>query len=213
MSKNETWKNYNGLRVYVDGRVKRGDKFLSLSKNAGGYLHLTSRKEYLYVHRLVAEVWCQQPPVEKDLIVHHIDGNRTNNNYLNLVWLTRAQHQHIHDLLVLFHGDNEMIGLLRQLTQALKFFWACEFYYETETVLQQTLFRRFRSGKLRNNELGCALRKVSEIRQDYLLFVGGSPVGTFSSDLPDQTDSVGPESMPPLPGDSLDLSRGNSFKN
>lgn len=38
---------------------------------------------------------------EADLVVHHIDGNKSNNDPSNLIWMTRSEHIRLHKL-----GDN-----------------------------------------------------------------------------------------------------------
>ena len=45
---------------------------------------------YMMVHRLVAYAWCPNGRFVGE--VHHIDGERTNNNADNLIWLTREEH-------------------------------------------------------------------------------------------------------------------------
>ncbi len=42
------------------------------------------------VQQLVALMWC--PNAKHKSIVHHIDGNKTNNHYTNLIWVTYEQH-------------------------------------------------------------------------------------------------------------------------
>jgi hypothetical protein len=49
----------------------------------------------LLVHRLVAEVWCENPNKEIYTRVHHI-GNNSKNNSENLMFVTEEQHGFIH---------------------------------------------------------------------------------------------------------------------
>lgn len=44
------------------------------------------------VGRLVAEAFVDKPDTDKSLVVVHKDGNNFNNNYTNLMWLTREEH-------------------------------------------------------------------------------------------------------------------------
>lgn len=49
------------------------------------------------VHKLVATMWCSNRKLKTE--VHHIDGNHQNNNAINLVWVTKAEHNKAHRLL------------------------------------------------------------------------------------------------------------------
>jgi hypothetical protein len=49
----------------------------------------------LLVHRLVAEVWCENN-IGIDAIVHHI-GNDLENNSKNLIFVTKEEHKFIHE--------------------------------------------------------------------------------------------------------------------
>lgn len=46
-------------------------------------------KKRFFVHRLVAYHFCDG--YQEDLVVNHKDGNKQNNNYLNLEWVTRSE--------------------------------------------------------------------------------------------------------------------------
>lgn len=66
------------IKIQTD---KAGYKYVQLYKN---------KKRYNYfVHRLVAE--CYLLPSEKHMEVNHIDGNKSNNHYSNLEWVTPSQ--------------------------------------------------------------------------------------------------------------------------
>jgi len=74
--------------VYSDGRIysKRNDRFLKPQTDTNGYLHVQIAGKTLYVHRLVAKKFILNsnnlPQVD------HIDGNRQNNDMMNLRWVT-----------------------------------------------------------------------------------------------------------------------------
>jgi len=53
--------------------------------------------KHVRIHRLIAEVFCKKPiNINKSkLVVHHKDGNRANNNYLNLEWTTIEKNSNI----------------------------------------------------------------------------------------------------------------------
>lgn len=72
----------------LDGRA------VSLAKNNDGYLRAklrlgVNKHTTITAHRLVAMAYCEG--YAKDLTVNHIDGNKTNNHYTNLEWVSRKQ--------------------------------------------------------------------------------------------------------------------------
>lgn len=112
------WKSINikGFENYVvsnNGRIINTKNVNEIKgwKNKQGYqrVHLTStegfRKKF-YVHRLVAIVFhgfeCST------LEVHHVNGNRYDNNYENLQWVTRQQNmEYVHNKLTVDEKINE----------------------------------------------------------------------------------------------------------
>jgi len=101
-SSNEIWMIHPKTEQYLVsslGRVKNymTGNILTPHPNKNGYLCIniqlskTKRMSYM-VHRLVAETFYPYV-LNEELIyeVNHIDGNKTNNNYLNLEWLTRRE--------------------------------------------------------------------------------------------------------------------------
>lgn len=70
--------------------------FLKGQKSNSGYLNYNltlpdGSKKRLYAHRLVAEYYIPNPLNEKQ--VNHIDGNKDNNCYHNLEWVSAAENQ------------------------------------------------------------------------------------------------------------------------
>lgn len=74
---------------------------LILAKDKDGYLCFTihyrdtqgkKRKKRCYVHRVVAQHFVPNDKPEEKTVVHHKDGNIYNNNYQNLVWMTKVEH-------------------------------------------------------------------------------------------------------------------------
>lgn len=96
---NEIWKDiegYEGLyQVSNFGRVKRvtTGRILKGGKDRGGYLRITLCKNGVTstktIHRLVAQAFIPNPENKPE--VNHIDENKTNNNVLNLDWMTAKE--------------------------------------------------------------------------------------------------------------------------
>lgn len=101
------------IKGFPDYRLVRlsESKFCVLSNKKGyweevgcehhhdGHIHVCLAsgdiRRYTYVHILVAEMFVPNP--EEKPIVHHIDGNPTNNDPANLMFVTRSQHRSIHN--------------------------------------------------------------------------------------------------------------------
>ena len=95
----ERWKDieeYEGYYMVSDhGRIKntKTGHISSLSDiNSVGYKRVTLytpvRKRF-FVHRLVAYHFCEG--YQKDYVVNHKDGNKQNNHFSNLEWVTRSE--------------------------------------------------------------------------------------------------------------------------
>ena len=95
----EIWKDIKGYEGYYMvssfGRIKntKTNYILTLGDiNSAGYKRVTLYnpvKKRFFVHRIVAYHFCDG--YQKGLIVNHKDGNKQNNNYLNLEWVTRSE--------------------------------------------------------------------------------------------------------------------------
>lgn len=90
-----------GLSVSNLGNLSRSDgSFRNKNNHTGGYdtigVHVGGRLKIFYVHRLVAELFCHKPS-EKHTQVNHIDGDKKNNHYSNLEWVTPSRNiKHAH---------------------------------------------------------------------------------------------------------------------
>ena len=94
----EIWKDIIGYEGYYqissEGNV-RNVKTLKIIKgdiNNVGYRRVwlyTPIKKRMFVHRLVALYFCAG--YMDGLVVNHKDGNKLNNSYINLEWVTRSE--------------------------------------------------------------------------------------------------------------------------
>lgn len=91
-------------RIYSDGTVynETTKRYLQLKTNTYGYkvahIRITDLgiNRYLAVHRLVAKAFVPNPDNKPQ--VNHIDGNKENNAFTNLEWVTASENsQHAHD--------------------------------------------------------------------------------------------------------------------
>lgn len=69
---------------WLKGGVNKGYHFYSL--------YFKGKQYALYTHRLVAEYFVENDNPKEKTIVHHLDGNKLNNNYLNLQWVSPSEH-------------------------------------------------------------------------------------------------------------------------
>ncbi len=97
MYKHLTYEHFEHFVVYDDGRVQNTitGRFLVGDKNTGGYARVALyNKPYhkrFFVHRLVAEYFVEG--YDPNLQVNHIDGNKLNNHYTNLEWVTQSENE------------------------------------------------------------------------------------------------------------------------
>jgi len=111
----EQWKEIDethGYKISNKGRIlnTKTGKIQIGSNNGYGYLRLDLRRRKLgriVIHRLVAKYFLET--WNKDLIVNHKDGNKSNNNVLNLEMVTASEnikHAINTGLLPVNYGEN-----------------------------------------------------------------------------------------------------------
>lgn len=78
--------NYGNVKNKITGKILIGDK------NSIGYRRVIlyqPKKKRFFVHRLVALHFVDG--YKENLVINHIDGNKENNHYKNLEWVTRSE--------------------------------------------------------------------------------------------------------------------------
>ena len=88
----EIWKvckKYSNYEVSNLGNVRIGDRMLTQGRHRQGYKKVYLSKKSFFVHRLVALEYIPNPGNKPQ--VNHKDGNKENNHYLNLEWVTQSE--------------------------------------------------------------------------------------------------------------------------
>ena len=96
----EPWKDiegFEGYQVSMKGRIRslkgKEPKILKFGSGTGGYLKVDLRKDNKTytkrVHKLVAETFIPNPEGKTE--VNHINGDKTDNRYFNLEWVSRSE--------------------------------------------------------------------------------------------------------------------------
>lgn len=75
--------------IRSEPRNTTSGKILKGQLNNSGYLRVSVKSKYLYIHHLVAVAFIGVRPVRAD--VNHIDGNKLNNAADNLEYVSRAE--------------------------------------------------------------------------------------------------------------------------
>lgn len=90
--KGEIWKLVEGTDdFYISniGRFRHRKKLMKQAIDRDGYLTCNIGHKRVKVHRLVAMAFIPNP--DDKPIVDHIDGNKVNNSWTNLRWLTKKE--------------------------------------------------------------------------------------------------------------------------
>lgn len=66
-------------------------------ESKGKYKYSIKDGKFVAMHRYILHS-VDPRPNENELVVHHIDGNKANNDPSNLVWMTKSEHSRLHHL-------------------------------------------------------------------------------------------------------------------
>ena len=79
------------VKTKGNGKAKKSSKVIAPHKHSNGYpvvnLWQHNKSKRQYVHRLVAQCFVSG---DQSLTVNHIDGDKWNNNAINLEWISKA---------------------------------------------------------------------------------------------------------------------------
>lgn len=79
--------------ITYDGQIinKHNGHVLKGQPNSKGYLRIQIGKQFIFIHRLVAEKWVPNPGSKEQ--VNHKDGNKLNNSADNLEWVDNQENR------------------------------------------------------------------------------------------------------------------------
>ena len=108
-------------------RNKTTKYILKGRETVNGYLQVSlkidNKNKFMnkYIHRLVAQFWLDNIDNKKE--VNHIDGNKKNNNILNLEWVTAKENSnHRVNILNKKITDNKKVGMFNKQNQLIQIF-------------------------------------------------------------------------------------------
>jgi hypothetical protein len=92
------YKEFKNIRVYENGLIKTASNKFTFGRirQVDSYKDITIKGDFYRVHRLICFLFNPKDGLHElkeysHLEVNHIDGNKTNNHYKNLEWVTPSQ--------------------------------------------------------------------------------------------------------------------------
>jgi|TARA_R110000796_G_C14250498_1_gene398538 hypothetical protein len=109
----ERWKNFGSYQVSNLGRLKRPSGEITCGWERNGYKAININQKKHYVHRLVAELFCEG--WFEGALVDHIDRDKENNSYLNLRWVSLSDNANNSKGRVYYKGisEDEVLEMVR----------------------------------------------------------------------------------------------------
>lgn len=117
----EIWKRVEDSNCEISnfGRFRRvGQRRLIAGGISGGYIRIKFGGGSKFIHRLVAEKFIPNP--EGKEMVDHIDGNRTNNHFSNLRWVSAEENANNEHRLRLLTEKAEKRRVEKEIDNCLK---------------------------------------------------------------------------------------------
>lgn len=82
------------VTIFADGKINRPkfyiDKYGNLRLSCRPVIDGQRKSETLYLHKVVALAFLPDPKADQKYLIH-IDGDKTNNHYLNLKWVNQRE--------------------------------------------------------------------------------------------------------------------------
>ena len=146
--KDDEWKQIKDTKCFISrtGKCKNSFGKLHFGSFLGDYFKFSGK----YVHVLVATYFPEYVPnddPQNKIIVNHEDGNKKNNHYSNLKWVTSKENsQHAHDN-----------GLINSKKKVFQYDKNLNFIYEFDSVSQASI-----ATKVSQSNISQAARKITK---------------------------------------------------
>ena len=153
----EEWKNIiesTNYSVSKSGYIKNNvtNHILKGRLNKSGYLQVSikiqedNKFHNRYIHRLVAEYWIENPENKPE--VNHKDGNKQNNNYINLEWVTASENQkHRHSIGITKTSNRRIAKVDPNTKEIIKVYNSIREATEAEKIIGENSISAVLSGR------------------------------------------------------------------